>query len=650
MQLRHLFFVTSSILGSAVVQAETVTQPPVVVTATRFAASIDTAPVNVTVISAEDIANSSATTLADVLKYQAGVNVSELFGISGSRATVDMGGFGQNGGQNTLVLLNGRRLNDVDLQGANLAGIPLEGIAQIEIVHGTSTVLYGDNAVGGVINIVTKSGFDGEHASAKLTMGSYQTKRFSTDLRGTRADTALAMAFESLKSDGYRDNSAFNNFNLMGEASRETGDRTIGLRLNTSREKVDLPGALNEPLYEDDPTQSTATLENAKETRYAVEGFLQNNAFSTELTLSNKHQEATVYGDVTADLRTLSFTPRAKHEVGPHAIIAGADLYHSRLEAEGVFPNFFPPPATSINTSETTRNSYALYLTDTIAFGESTSLNFGARQQWVKLHIDTNSNITGNSTDSRNDSMKSAEISLSHKHRYGGQNYVRLARSFRSPVLDEMWSYTMGSVRLLKPQTGNHLEIGTRQTFGNGMKLSANIFRMNLTDEIAYDNVLFANVNLDKTRHDGLNLDLGTPLNRQLDIKAGYAYRKASFRTGANDGNAVPLVPTHKLSLSSRYQMSATGQLGIDAIHTGSRYFGDDNANVGKQLLAYNRLDMSYTQQFGQWKGRLLVKNLTNVQTADSGFYSYDPVYAPIPYNYYPLPERALYFSLEGKL
>ena len=648
MSFRRLVFVTSSLFAAGLAQAETVA--PVVVTATRFAASIDTAPVNVTVISAEDIANSSATTLAEVLKYQPGVHVSELFGISGSRASVDMGGFGQNGGQNTLVLLNGRRLNDVDLQGANLASIPLDGIAQIEIVHGTSTVLYGDNAVGGVINIVTKSGFDGEHASAKISMGSYHTKRLSTDVRGTRGDTALSMAFEGLKSDGYRDNSAFTNVNIMGEASRESGNKSYGLRLNSSREKTDLPGALNEPLYKDDPTQSSGTIENAKESRYSVDGFLQSDAFAGELTLSNKHQEASYYADVSADLRTLSFTPRIKREAGSHAIIAGADFYRSRLEADSASANFFPPPATSLNASETTRNSYAVYVTDSISVNERTSLNLGARKQWVKLSMDNNSNIAGHSRDARNDVMRAADITLSHKHNYGGQNYVRLARSFRSPVLDEMWSYTTGSISLLKPQTGNHLEIGTRQSFGNDTQLNANVFRMNLTDEIAFDNVLYANVNLDKTRHDGLNLDVSTKLNRELDIKAGYAYRKATFRAGSNDGNTVPLVPKHKLSLSGRYQATANDQLGIDAIRTGSRYFGDDNANVGKQLPAYNRLDMSYTHQTGKWKERLSVQNVTNVKTADSGYYYYDALYAPIPYNYYPLPERAFYLSLEGEL
>src|SRR6185295_8271289 len=58
---------------------------------------------------------------------------------------------------NTLVLVNGRRLNDIDIAGVDFSAIPRESIERIEITRGNSgAVLYGDGAVGGVINIVTK--------------------------------------------------------------------------------------------------------------------------------------------------------------------------------------------------------------------------------------------------------------------------------------------------------------------------------------------------------------------------------------------------------------------------------------------------------------------------------------------------------------
>lgn len=654
--INHLFTISSLLLASfantTAIAAEGsahsfMKAAPVVVTATRFATSIDTAPVNVTTITAEDIARSNATTLSDVLRAQAGVSVSNLFGISGSKAKVDMGGFGGNSGQNTLVLLNGRRLNDVDLQGANLAAIPLDSIEQVEIVYGSGTVLYGDNAVSGVINIVTKNGFDGDHASLKLQTGSFQTQRLSGDLRTIANNTALSFAFDGLKSNGYRDNSAFDSFSLMTEASRERGDTNYGARINASREKLQLPGALDEATFKSNPSASANPLEQAQERRFAIEGYVAGKGLAAELTLSKKHQEAFVFGDTVADLSNLSFTPRAKRQYGSHNLVAGADLYHSRLEAEAEFTNFAPPPATSINASDTTRDSYALYITDTINFSDATSLNVGARHQQVKLNIENKSNISGKTDDSSSDKLNAADITLTHKHNYGGRNYVRLARSFRSPVLDEMWSYYAGSIGLLEPQTADHLEIGTRQKFGNGMQLSANLFRMNISNEIAYDGI--ANVNLDKTRHDGLNIGLSTTITSQLSINTGYAYRKASFRAGSNDGNIVPQVPKHKLTLSGNYKLDNKRQLGLNAVHNGKRYFGDDYSNAGKQMSSYTQVDASYTQQFNNWRARVLVQNLTDVNVADTGYYA--TWMAPLPpYTYYPLPERALYFTFEGEL
>jgi len=620
---------------------------PIVVTATRFETSIDTAPVNVTTITADDIERSSATTLSDVLKTQAGINVTNLFGISGSKAKVDMGGFGGNGGQNTLVLLNGRRLNDVDLQGANLAAIPLDSIAQIEIVYGSSTVLYGDNAVSGVINIVTKNGYDGKQTKLKLLVGSFQTKRLSGDIRTVANNTALSLAFDGLKSDGYRDNSAFDSFSLVSEISKEHGSSNYGARINTSREELQLPGALDEATFKSDPTASTTTREKAQENRFSVEGYYSGKSVAAELTLSKKHQEATIFGDTAADLSTLSFTPRVNRVYGKHNLIAGFDLYHSRLETDSEFANFFAPPANIINASDTTRDSIALYITDTIGFNKNLSLNMGIRNQRVDFKIKNVSNITGQIKDDRDDALNAADITLRRKHRYGGDNYIRLARSFRSPVLDEMYNYFDGSISLLETQTANHIEIGTRQTFASGIKLNANLFRMDIKDEIAFDAGTFSNINLDKTRHDGLNVNLNYTFKSKLSVNTSYAYREASFRAGTNKGENVPLVPRDKLTLSGNYPLNKNNDLGITALYTGERYFGDDNANVGKKMDAYTQINASYSKQFNQWRARLLINNLTDVKTADAGYYV---GFSTPPYAYYPLPERAIYISIETNI
>jgi iron complex outermembrane receptor protein len=616
-----IFTSAISTIASAADNDTTNTAAPVVVTATRFAASIDTAPVNVTTITAEDIANSSAGTLADILNYQAGVSVKNLFGIAGASSIVSLGSFGENAGQNTLVLLNGRRLNDLDLDGVNLAGIPLKSIAQIEIVHGSSTVLYGDNATSGVINIVTKNAFDGDHASIKLQNGSFQTQRISADLRKLKGDTALSLAVDSVKSDGYRDSNGYENFTLMSEASKEQAHRTYGVRVGLSREKAELPGDLDEATYKADPTTATGFIYTAKEARNSIEAFIVGDQLAAELTVSKKHQE-TSYGS-EADLSTVSLTPRINRQYGNNTLVGGIDLYRSKFSNQGA-----------------RQKSYAAYITDSIMLRKNTKLNLGLRKQKIKLTADG----TGNS---RDDSITSWDIALSHKHTYGGNNYARIAKSFRTPVFDEMWNYTAASFTVIKPQTGRHYEIGTRQKITNGLQFDANIYRMNLENEIAFDlasGMFGENVNLDDTRHDGLNINVRASVSKQTSLQAGYAYRKATLQSGVNDGNDIPLVPRTKLSLSGQHQLDKSRSLGLGVVYTGKRPLANDDTNIGKDLPSYTQIDLNYAQQFNDWKGSIKVQNASNVKVANFGLYrSYGNFY-------YPLPERALYFTFEGEL
>ena len=113
--------------------AETGGPGNILVTATRLDETNTRARGNNTIISAEDIQNSTARTLPELLGREAGVLSRSLFGNNGASATVDIRGFGAASTQNTLILLDGRRLNDVDLSSINFGSIPLQSIERIEI-------------------------------------------------------------------------------------------------------------------------------------------------------------------------------------------------------------------------------------------------------------------------------------------------------------------------------------------------------------------------------------------------------------------------------------------------------------------------------------------------------------------------------------
>ena len=108
----------------------------VVITAPRFPEEVRRMPASVTVITREDIAQSAARTLPELIAAQAGFTMKDFYGNNAAYTSVDLRGFGATGPQNTLILLDGRRLNDFDLSGVQWPAIPLASIERVEIVRG----------------------------------------------------------------------------------------------------------------------------------------------------------------------------------------------------------------------------------------------------------------------------------------------------------------------------------------------------------------------------------------------------------------------------------------------------------------------------------------------------------------------------------
>ena len=125
----------------------------VIVTATRSPYSIQRVPATLRVISQEDIQNSAAHNVADLLRNQGTVQVRDSMG-NGRDARLSLRGFGASA--NALVLVDGRKLNNSDLGGPDLTAVALSDVERIEILEGGAGALYGDQAVGGVINIITR--------------------------------------------------------------------------------------------------------------------------------------------------------------------------------------------------------------------------------------------------------------------------------------------------------------------------------------------------------------------------------------------------------------------------------------------------------------------------------------------------------------
>ena len=128
---------------------------PIIVTPTRTAQTENKSSATVYVLSREEIEKSGARTTSDLLRGIPGIQIDDLFG-NGTETNISVRGFSSTANANTLVLVNGRRLNHSDTSSPDLHHIFPKDIERIEVLVGSAGSLYGDQAVGGVINIITR--------------------------------------------------------------------------------------------------------------------------------------------------------------------------------------------------------------------------------------------------------------------------------------------------------------------------------------------------------------------------------------------------------------------------------------------------------------------------------------------------------------
>ncbi len=243
------FLVWMVVLGRfSFAYAEDINLEKIVVTPYRYSESLENTPTSVSIIDAKEIATSNALTVAGLLSNLPGVVVKDLTSNS-SKTRVDIRGFGEQAILNVLVLINGRRVNEIDLSGVDWTQIPLDQIEKIEVLRGGfGSVLYGDNAVGGVINIITKRGSD-KPLSTEITAeyGSFDMNKESINLNGTLDNLNYFLSSSREGTHGYRNNSYLDGSDFSSRFDYKIDSTGTLLRFSQAYNKSNygLPGALS---------------------------------------------------------------------------------------------------------------------------------------------------------------------------------------------------------------------------------------------------------------------------------------------------------------------------------------------------------------------------------------------------------------------
>ncbi|HQU80212.1 MAG TPA: TonB-dependent receptor [Azonexus sp.] len=599
-----------SIAFLAPAQAQTADLDTVIVSATRFSETDTNVAANVSVITRDDIRNTPARDLPSMLKGSAGVDVRALYGSLGIDSTVDIRGFGETAGSNTLILLDGQRLNPIDMGSVSWSAIPLDSVQRIEIMRGAGTVLYGDKATGGVVNIITdKSG--APRAGATVGIGSYDTQ--TVDLNGAFGnEIGYANAFARYAhTGGWRENSQAEQAALSGRGGLYIGKGEAFVDYAVYNDHSGLPGYLLSAAYQNNPKTSTSPNDSQRSDGYRLRPGIalpisDTLRFEAEVSYDRQNQHANYVSFGSQADRTRdnwSITPRLRWQHGLGGLksetVAGIDYYSGEVDAT----------YTTSATQGAKQDSTGFYFQNITEWVAGLATTLGARSQRVDQSATQDAymgffGMQPAMSGSAEYTRSAWDLGLSYAGD-GWRVYGKGGTTFRFANTDELFGYDpfTGNPTFagnLKPQTGTLGEIGGSVTLGP-VKGRAALYRMNLEDEIAYDGSLFANVNLDKTRRQGLELEADWRIVPSVLARATYTYTDSVFREGVYDGKQVPLVPHNKASARLTWDGAAIGKYTAVVNYVGERYYSGDFANALDKLPGYTTVDFMAGWNFKPW-------------------------------------------------
>ena len=575
------------------------TLPTTVVSAQRYSELDMQIASRIQLIDVDDIANSGATDLVQLLQDESNLHFTSTSGNT-AQSQVSMGGFGENSGQRVLVLLDGQRLNTADLGQINWLSIPLGLVESVEVIRGGQSALYGNNAVGGVIKINTRRPSEELSGQVQTSLGSFDSYNGRFALTGAKGVFGYSVHAEHDETDGYRENSQYKADGAGLKLDWTPSDWfTAYGSLTRVLSEYGLPGPLTRAELKADREQSTEMDNEGDEDVLYLRGGV-GLCISDELTLSldggytDRELNSEYYYDnifypyyyLKQSYEIFSFSPSLTFESEQVTSVLGIDYYDDVVTAT---------TNDLYSTSEYgyTRETLAAFSSFAWRISEDWSLAGSLRVE----DTETRGNNAGVESLVLDDDEYAWSLGLIRFVGNSSRIYGSVRRFYRYPATDEVIDVFSGLLPVinfeLDLETGHEVELGGDTVHG-ALTLGGRVFYQSMNDEIIYDSSVGsfgANVNLDETERLGADLTASYQISETIDASFTYTWVHAEIATGAYEGSEVPLVPKHKLRLQFEYGLRDTILLTAGASYTDDVHVGGDFANASDELEGYLLFD-----------------------------------------------------------
>ena len=517
-------------------------------------------------ISNKDISNNNYQTMSELFRNVGGVDV-QMAHDNGRNANFSIRGSSdyKPGGYNNrvLVLLDGFQISMPYSGSIDWNSMPLDFLERVEIVKGPVSSLYGQNSMGGIINLVTKN-YSKTFSSARISFGSLNQKSMNLSISNIKDNISYSTLVQHKKSDGHRFNAQYEQNNFFSKIHNKDKDLSVSLIVNQSLNgqpgflSEDRPGLISYRLSKRDSIYlqlfKKQNLKNNNNLVYSASiNHFYTHYFDRKDTPSIENQDNTFYNDSSLNLRTeyqKLFNNQSYLIVGSDVIIEKSDI--------SIYKDIY---------NDLTQLTAGIFAQQRIVLNEKLLLGIG-------LRIDYRFIDRGEVYNNKVFNDISPKINLTYKQDSFSTWNFALSKGFRSPSLSEMYLqyasdyglYTQGNPNL-EPEQLYGLDIAYDRSMLSEWSFSASTFYYLYEDMIDF---VYGLPVVARNRSDisscGLETTINYNLNNSLSFNFDYTYLRVN---DINDLDPILYRPEHKFgtgitqkkgkisnTLSMRYQSS----------------------------------------------------------------------------------------------